>query len=564
MNNRELADIYFSQQDWDSALAAYRAGMDAGERLYRAGLSTESKATEVAENAHLYRHAAFAAARLGNAAEALLILERGKTRLLTEALRLRVPRPKDVPDEVWTAFEQAGAAVRVVQSRDTAMPGEGRDPVQAYATRIQNAQSASAALDAAVERVRAHAPNFLRAIDWPTLQALLPDEHTVLLAFCMTDQRSLGFVLSHASGEPVRVVDVPNFTQADLNSLLIEEDTDGNPNGGWLWDYVSPDRSRWHRTAEYVLAQVGQRLVAPVVAALPTGIRKLILLPAGGLFLLPLHAVSLSNGDSDRLCDRYQISYAPSAEVLADSRTKAMRASGQALYAVINPEVDPRLVFTPVEGTAIAGLFTNLQVHEGGAGTKQAVVAGLNGKAFLHFSCHGSYNWIDPLESGLALADGRLTLAELQSGTVDLSAARLVTLSACETGIIDVLEGRAEEYVGLPAGFMLAGVPCVVSSLWSVPDISTALLMGRFYRNHLKGGMNFPAALQEAQAWVRRLEAKEVAEYAETCYRQSKSVQKAKLLEEHALRYRKWAETDPSAKPFAHPYYWAAFTVNGM
>ncbi len=84
--NRNLADLYFKQQDWDSALAAYQAAMDAGECLYRTGLSTESKATEVAENAHLYRHATFAAAHLGNAAEARLILERGKTRLLTEIL----------------------------------------------------------------------------------------------------------------------------------------------------------------------------------------------------------------------------------------------------------------------------------------------------------------------------------------------------------------------------------------------------------------------------------------------------------------------------------------------
>ena len=97
----------------------------------------------------------------------------------------------------------------------------------------------------------------------------------------------------------------------------------------------------------------------------------------------------------------------------------------------------------------------------------------------------------------------------------------------------------------------------------SVPDISTALLMERFYRNHLKGEMDFPAALQEAQAWLRRLEALEVADYAETCYRQSKPAQQAELLKWRNY-YRSQAETDPTAKPFAHPYYWAAFTVNGM
>jgi CHAT domain-containing protein len=80
-----------------------------------------------------------------------------------------------------------------------------------------------------------------------------------------------------------------------------------------------------------------------------------------------------------------------------------------------------------------------------------------------------------------------------------MSSARLVTLSACETGITDVVKGSADEFVGLPAGLMLAGVPCVVSSLWSVPDISTAILMRRFYFNHVVERMDIPLALQDAQ-----------------------------------------------------------------
>src|SRR5205807_4161983 len=130
-------------------------------------------------------------------------------------------------------------------------------------------------------------------------------------------------------------------------------------------------------------------------------------------------------------------------------------------------------------------------------------------------------DWNDPPASGLELADDRLTLAELQQGEVDLSTARLVTLSACETGISDVLQGSAEEYVGIPAGFLLAGAPCVVSSLWAVSDLSTALLMERFYQNHLESKMYFAAALHEAQRWVRTVSIGEVAQYAEQCYHQS-------------------------------------------
>ncbi len=173
--------------------------------------------------------------------------------------------------------------------------------------------------------------------------------------------------------------------------------------------------------------------------------------------------VPLSDSASELLCDRYLVSYAPSMEVLVDARAMVRPQVSPELYAVINPQDDPHLVFTLTEGTALARLFAQHTIDVGRVGTKARVQKGAQRLAYLHFSCHGSYDWTDPPASGLELADDRLTLADLQQGAVDLSAARLVTLSACETGISDVLQGSAEEYVGLPAGFLLAGVPA-----WSV------------------------------------------------------------------------------------------------
>ena len=568
-----LANLYLGQREWDSALAAYHAAMDAGERLYRAGLSTESKATEIRQNAFLYHNAAFAAARQGKTEEALLILERGKTRLLTEALRLRIARPAGVPDEVWTAFEQAGSEVRTVQSEDVALSGQERivDPVAsvaAYEARVERARAASTALETAIRRVRLYAPNFLCEIDRRAIDALIPDEDTALVAFCVTDQGSMGFAYTKHH-QAVQMVDVPGFRRRDWQRLLIELDAENQPIGGWLMDYGRYQEERtqtaldaWQATMTCTLKEVGQYLLAPILNALPPDIKRVILLPSGGLFVLPLHAAPLSNNGTQRVCDRYQVSYAPSAEVLSDLRAKATQTAGNGLLAVINPEEDPELPFTPAEGMAISSLFAEHEVLMR-AGTKEAVEGGVRERAYLHFACHGTYNWDEPPASALTLADAQLTLAELQSGKVDMSSARLVTLSACETGMTDIIKGSPEEYVGLPAGFMLAGVPCVVASLWAVPDISTALLMERFYHNHRKGGMDFVTALHEAQKWVRELPIGEVAKYAEKCLRQAKRKDQAQLLI-HKNHYAHRAQQNPNERPFAHPYYWAAFTVNGM
>jgi len=568
--NQNLADLYFAQGEWQAALGAYRAALNAGELLYRAGLSVESKATEVAENATLYRRAAFAAVRCGQMDDALLLLERGKTRLLTETLRLRIPRPANVPGEAWTAFEDAGATVRATQSEENALPDQEHDLVQTYAAREQAARAANAVLNEAIERVREYDPDFLKESSLPALSALLPDESIALVPFCITEQGSIGFIVSHNHDRAVQVVDIPTFTRTDLRNLLVERDADGRTIGGWLVAYdhyrskPTPDTfAAWLEAMTHTLAELGQHLLVPTISALPAGIERIIFLPSAELFLLPLHAALPLTDNAGQAYDRYHISYVPSFEVLANVRAKTLRQVMPELYAVINPQADPALLFTPFEGEAIARLFVQCQVDEGRIATKERVIAGMQGRTHLHCACHGSYNWDDPPSSGLALADSHLTLAELQQGVMDLSFARLVTLSVCETGITDVVKGSADEYVGIPAGFLVAGVPCVVSSLWEVPDIATTLLMERFYGNHVRGGMDIAAALHEAQGWVRELTIGEVAQHAEHWYRNTHRREKAELF--RLMRYyRHQYEQNPTLRPFAHPYYWAAFTANGM
>ncbi len=77
----------------------------------------------------------------------------------------------------------------------------------------------------------------------------------------------------------------------------------------------------------------------------------------------------------------------------------------------------------------------------------------------------------------------------------------LAVLSGCESG--SIRPDQIDEYVGLPSGFLFAGATCVVASLWSVPDLATAVLMSGFYANWRERGMHIGAALREAQRWLR-------------------------------------------------------------
>jgi CHAT domain-containing protein len=75
--------------------------------------------------------------------------------------------------------------------------------------------------------------------------------------------------------------------------------------------------------------------------------------------------------------------------------------------------------------------------------------------------------------------------------------AELVVLSACQTGLGEEVKG--EGLVGLTRGFMYAGSPRVVVSLWSVDDEATSQLMAKFYKKMLQDGLKPAAALRAAQ-----------------------------------------------------------------
>ncbi|GHV92470.1 hypothetical protein AGMMS50268_29730 [Spirochaetia bacterium] len=108
----------------------------------------------------------------------------------------------------------------------------------------------------------------------------------------------------------------------------------------------------------------------------------------------------------------------------------------------------------------------------------------------------GNHAWTgEPVEG---VEDGILTADEI--ARLNLIGARLVVLSACQTGLGDV--NNSEGVFGLQRAFKLAGVETLIMSLWEVDDTATAKLMDTFYREWLSGRSR-QAAFKEAQRQVR-------------------------------------------------------------
>lgn len=95
-------------------------------------------------------------------------------------------------------------------------------------------------------------------------------------------------------------------------------------------------------------------------------------------------------------------------------------------------------------------------------------------------------------------SNGIVTAFEAMNLSLDET--ELVVLSACQTGLGEIING--EGVYGLQRSFLVAGADAVIMSLWKVPDKQTMFLMEKFYDNWL-AGMDKSPALKKAQIDLR-------------------------------------------------------------
>lgn len=141
------------------------------------------------------------------------------------------------------------------------------------------------------------------------------------------------------------------------------------------------------------------------------------------------------------------------------------------------------------------------------ASRERVMTSDLAGYRFVHFATHGFLDSQHPELSGVVLSlineqgepeNGFLRLHEIFNLNLPVD---MVVLSACQTALGKEIKG--EGLVGLTRGFMYAGAPRVVASLWSVDDTATAELMRVFYHKMLREKLSPAAALRAAQNEMR-------------------------------------------------------------
>jgi CHAT domain-containing protein len=350
------------------------------------------------------------------------------------------------------------------------------------------------------------------------IQALL-DTDSVVLEYALGESRSYLWVVSP---HDVQAFTLPPRNQIETLARRVHEQLAQAP---------AASRSRVRPATDDQRA-LHRMLVEPAASVL-TGKRLVLVLP-GALSMVPFGVLPDASGIP--LIAAHEVVQVPSATTLAAMRSltagRLRAAKTAAVFAdpIFDPQ-DPRvgrvtttvsrenspstprfaglpltrLPFSRSEAKEIAALAPeSVTVFLGFDATRErAVGEALSDYRYVHFATHGVVNQTLPSLSSVVLSlvdragrprDGFVMLPDVYGMTLN---AEVVVLSGCQTALgKDV---RGEGPIGLARGFMYAGVPRVVASLWQVDDLATAELMRRFYRGVLIQGLSPAAALRAAQ-----------------------------------------------------------------
>ena len=274
------------------------------------------------------------------------------------------------------------------------------------------------------------------------------------------------------------------------------------------------------------------------------GNKRLIIIPDGLLGYLPFDLLieydfvtdEINYRDLPYLITNHPISYSYSATLRYNSffnaRNKKLNNNTLAFAPIYNDNINSvdsnsihleNLPFAKVEVLNIINDQEGTAYYDRNA-TKNNFLKHAGSNDILHLAMHTIINDSLPMQSKLVFYDDENDSTSNYMYTheifnLDLNAS-MVTLSACNTGSGKFRKG--EGIMSLARGFVYAGVPSIVMTLWEVQDASGSIVMKKYYQ-YLKDGMTKDVALQKAKLYV--------------------------------LRDANMAR--------AHPFFWSAYIING-
>ncbi|MHC5025442.1 MAG: CHAT domain-containing protein [Planctomycetota bacterium] len=424
----------------------------------------------------------------GAVSEALELVELAKSRTLLEQVLSSGIAPEACPDDELAARHASlHASLNALYSRANDDRFTAR-PATDWRRSVATVEQELRQVEQRIDSTRGVASLFAHPGGAASLREALGTRE-VLVEYFAEGETLSAFVVCHDTIVAFRDL----APLAEIESLI--ETLRFQIGRGLRADTASAERrGRLLDDCRTVLRELDKRLLAPLRDAIGLP-ETLIVAPHGPLHMLPFHA--LHDGQC-WLIEQMVVAYTPSTGVLRAIRARPDLASPgeRSIVAGVGDDIARQ---PAVEATHVARILgdTQTNVLVDADATVDAFLRAAGDAHVVHLACHAHFDPAHPAEGGLQLADRMLTLRDLY----DLrTRARLVTLSACETGLSHV--DRGDELVGLVRAFLAAGAGNVAATLWPVDDVRTSTFMQHLYAAwpSIRAGDSSPhAALRSVQ-----------------------------------------------------------------
>jgi len=477
--------VYEAQGQLDRALADYLHAVDAIERV-RGQLAAERARTGFLDDKRdVYAALVRLLLKMGRAREAFQAAERlraeGYRELVQRSLALGVTAGA-IPATVLARIRQLQAAMDAELRRPRA--DQRGQAVAAYREELRNAEEAWSIAVAALtgrDPLGRALRSGARVLVGDVQRRLQPG--SALLEYVVDQAETTVFLVTGGSvrAQLLPIGELELRTHIELLRGLLGR----------------RERDNWQAVASRLDAE----LIDPVRrAGWLSGISRLYIVPHAELNYLPFAVLRHDAPRGARvLVEDMALIVLPAAAALTEPQARPSPAASLLALAPARA----KLRFAEAEVQSIAPLFSSSRsVLVGKDATEARFKQDAGRYRVLHLATHGFFNRLSPLFSGVELEpsaqeDGQLQVYEILGLPL---AARLVTLSACDTALgggelSDLPAG--EELIGLTRAFLSAGSSSVLATLWAIDDRLTAPLVADFYRAARK--RPFPEALAHVQ-----------------------------------------------------------------
>ena len=573
-----FGDKAFALERWTEAIEGYDFAIKAIEQI-RAWSRSEIRRQQILQGTiEVYEKIVQACINAGQIEKAFAYSERSRSKRLVDLMTsYNLSQGEEIPPKVQQLSQQYHELQQQIdQERQSHKSEKNRSETRAA---FQAYNEAIASLETqkqqAWENLRREDPVLageiqVNPLSLSEIQKLIDQPNTAILSFYTTNSDTHIFVVQK--------------NQITLHTCIGQglEILQGWIEQNWLLPYRD-DPKKCKTPIDSILCELAKRLqISELISQHLQGIKELILVPHLLLHQIPFAA--LPTGEyQEYLGDKFLIRYTPSCQILEFCQQRGNVGTFNEIslqYGTVE-DAEDNLPCARFEGEKLAQMY-NIPPGNRLVGSSQAICKNYRQLAqqvqVLH-SCHHAQSRLDnPLESQLKLADGSITLGQLMTPTWRLPQLVEVFLSCCETNLDT--PSLTDDILTLSTGFLCAGARSVVSTLWAVNDLATAIF-SIFYYQQRQEGKNRPKALQQAQIQLReftKVDLKKIFQEVEA--REKELIVNRKKYTLGSLEHKQWEdeysmyaklnrrikqiENSTQQFPFSDPHYWAAFICHGL